>query len=396
MLKLLPENASRDALEVRVIVMFGHTLATLRGYLDPELLRLTERLQELSDRITDPDALYLAIYARWNVEFSRGNPRGAEEMARRLIAMVGDANDTRTASALQLLGVAQIWRGHPMQARVSFERAVELFSVDLEKSLFSMVDPVVPNRAHLAWAQWMCGYPEQALHSADEGVALALRLNRPFSIAFALQYRVSIDHLCRIYTRTTETTENLVSLARENGFPMWLACGTMSMGRMMVEGGDRERGFQLMREGLAQIREAGGELLHQFMRVLLAESCLVGGLNRRRNRRPRQGPRSHREIRHPHVGIGDLPDSRRVSIGSRAMIDPLSSQFREALRIARAQEAKGWELRAATSLARLMIEQSRRDEARTISNRYTPGSRKALEPATSSRRKLCSKNLRES
>jgi class 3 adenylate cyclase/predicted ATPase len=365
MLKLLPENASRDALEVRVIVMFGHTLATLRGYLDPELLRLTERLQELSDRITDPDALYLAIYARWNVEFSRGNPRGAEEMARRLIAMVGDANDTRTASALQLLGVAQIWRGHPMQARVSFERAVELFSVDLEKSLFSMVDPVVPNRAHLAWAQWMCGYPEQALHSADEGVALALRLNRPFSIAFALQYRVSIDHLCRIYTRTTETTENLVSLARENGFPMWLACGTMSMGRMMVEGGDRERGFQLMREGLAQIREAGGELLHQFMRVLLAESCLVGGLI--------------------DEGIDALDKALEaiVKFDTRMLESEIyrirgefyrlarddrsaEQQFREALRIARAQEAKGWELRAATSLARLMIEQSRRDEARTI------------------------------
>ena len=162
LLRLLPEDAARDAREVRLIAILGQTLASLRGVMDPEIHRLTERLEELSERITDPDALYLAIFARWNVEFSRGNPRGAEKMARRLIAMVENPNDTRMASALQLLGVALIWRGHPVEARVSFERAVELFSIDLDKSLFSMVDPVVPNRAQLAWAQWMCGYPDKA------------------------------------------------------------------------------------------------------------------------------------------------------------------------------------------------------------------------------------------
>ena len=278
LLRLLPETAARDAREVRLIAILGQTLASLRGVLDPEIHRLTLRLEELSERITDPDALYLAIFARWNVEFSRGNPRGAEEMARRLIAMVGDAKDTRLASALQLLGVAQIWRGHPVQARVSFERAVELFNVDLDKSLFSMVDPVVPNRAQLAWAQWMCGYPDKARRCADEALALALRLNRPFSIAFALQYKVSVDHLCRTYTDTMATTQNLVSVARENGFPIWLACGTMSTGKMAMMAGDVDGGLQLMREGLQQIREAGGELLHQFMRVLFAESCLEAKL----------------------------------------------------------------------------------------------------------------------
>ena len=101
--------------------MLGQTLGSLRGYRDPWLLQLVARLEVLANRVTDPEALYLAIYARWNVEFTRGNPRGAEEMARRIIAMLPqDADKTQTASALQLLGVAQIWRGHPVEARAAF------------------------------------------------------------------------------------------------------------------------------------------------------------------------------------------------------------------------------------------------------------------------------------
>ncbi|HLX38757.1 MAG TPA: adenylate/guanylate cyclase domain-containing protein [Candidatus Binataceae bacterium] len=381
MLRLMPEDALRDAREIRILVMLGQAIASMRGYLDLELMHMAGRLETLSERVTDPEARYMALFARWNIAFSRGNPRGAQEIAERMIAMVSEANDNRLASALQLLGVAQIWRGHPAPARESFERAVSIFNRDLDKSLYSPVDPVIPNRAHLAWANWMCGYPDRAMQSADEAVALALRLNRPFSIAFALQYKVSTDHLCRTYTDTVRVAQNLVSLARENGFPMWVACGTISIGRFMLYGhhaerglyddaergvhSDAERGLQMMRDALTQIREAGGELLLQFMRVLFAESCL--------------------EMKLAEEGIAAL-DQAFEAIGQfdTRMLEPeihrlrgefhrlaqddksAEQQFREALRIAQEQGAKSWELRASTSLAKLMKSQGRDTDARAI------------------------------
>jgi predicted ATPase/class 3 adenylate cyclase len=376
-LKQLPEDPARDVREVRVRVMLGQALASSRGYLDPKHIRESRRLEELSERISEPAALYMAIYARWNVEFSRGNPRGAEAMARRLIAMTSGSNDTRLAAALQLLGVAQIWRGHPIEARETFERAMELFNRDLDKSLFSMVDPVVPNRAQTAWAHWMCGYPNRARQAADDALALALRLNRPFSIAFALQYQVSIDHLCRVYTNATiESTQNLISLARENGFPLWLACGTMSSGAIALHsGGDAERGLQLMREGLTQIREAGGELQLQFMRVLFADACLTTG-------RIDEGVKSLDEA----FEAIEKYDTRmleseiyRIRGEFHLLTNDAASaehQMREALRIAQAQGAKSWELRATTSLA-LLLAEDHRDEARSmladIYNWFTEG-----------------------
>jgi class 3 adenylate cyclase/predicted ATPase len=365
-LKQIPESPARDAREVRLISLLGQTLGSLRGYKDPELLRLIVRLEELADRVTEPEALFLALYSRWNVEFTRGNPRAAEEIARRIIAMIPtDGDSTQRASALQLLGVALSWRGHPVEAMESFVRAVEIFNRDLEKSLFSMIDPVVPNRAQLAWAAWMCGYPDRARKSADEALQLALRLNRPFSISFALQYKVSVDHLCRTYANTTENLENLTSVSRESGFPVWLACGTVSMGRMLVDGGEIDRGIQMMREGLAQVRSAGGELVYQFLQVLFAETCLIANLIA-------DGLAALDQAR---VGV-DQNDTRILEAEIQRLRGEFHRlenndaaaeiQFRDAMRIAVDQQAKSWQLRAASSLARLMLDHGRNDEAREV------------------------------
>ena len=132
-----------------------------------------------------------------------------------------------------------------------------------------------------------------------------------------------------------------------------------------MNAGDIDRGVQLMREGLQQIREAGGELLHQFMRVLFAESCLEAKLADEGIRALDQALESvdrfdtrilESEI---HRIRGEF---HRREPNDRAA----EQQFREALQIARAQEAKGWELRAANSLTRLLLEHGKHDEARAI------------------------------
>jgi predicted ATPase len=132
-----------------------------------------------------------------------------------------------------------------------------------------------------------------------------------------------------------------------------------------VNAGEVDRGLQLMREGLQQIREAGGELLHQFMRVLFAESCLVGKfvdegmktLGQALEGVDRFDTRILESEIHRIRG-----EFHRLEHDNRAA----EQELRDALRIARAQEARGWELRAATSLAHFMIAQERHGEARAI------------------------------
>ncbi len=366
LLTQLPESPARDAREVKIRVFLGQTLGVARGFSTPALAEHIARIEELSC-ISDPESRYPLLFSRWNVAFSRGDIRRAEELAVELLGMTTEGSaDLRRPSAFQVLGASQVWHGRPIEARANLERAVALFDRDLDNFLQSRFAPVVPNRCQLAWADWFAGYPDRAHTRADEALQLAMRLGRPYSIAFALQYVVSVAHLRRSYESSRIHAESLKTVAEENGFPIWQACGTASMGRIFMEDGDWTQGDLLMREGLTQARAAGGELIYLYLLSLYAEACVL-------HRKIAEGTRALDEL---SQGV-QKTDMRMLETevhrlrGELLLLDDSNAGkaeelFRTALRLAAAQGAKSWELRAASSLARLMLNQGRRDEARAI------------------------------
>jgi len=367
LLTQMPESPARDAREVRIRVFLGQTLAAARGFSTPALADHIARIEELSRRISDPESRYPLLFSRWNVAFSRGDIRRAEELAVELLGMTTEGSaDLRRPSAFQVLGASQVWHGRPIEARANLERAVALFDRDLDNFLQSRFAPVVPNRCQLAWADWFAGYPDRAHTRADEALQLAMRLGRPYSIAFALQYVVSVAHLRRSYESSRAQAESLRTVAGENGFPVWHACGTASMGRIFMEDGDWARGDPLMREGLTQARAAGGELIYLYLLSLYAEACVL-------HRKIAEGARTLDALQEglQKTDMRMLESEAHRMRGELILLDGSNASeaedlFRTALRIAGAQGAKSWELRAANSLARLMLDQERPDEARSI------------------------------
>ena len=363
----LPEGPARDNREVAMRSFLGQTLAAARGFSSPDLVEHISRLDELVRRVTDPQARYVGLFSQWSVAFSRGDLKRAEELAAELLRMSPEgASDIRRPSGYQVLGTSQVWRGRPLEARENLERGSALFDRDLDNFLHNNVAPVVPNRCHLAWATWICGYPDQAHKRADEALQLAMRLNRPYSIAFALQYVVSVAHLRRSYETSKAQAESLRAVAGENGFPLWQACGTASMGRWFMEEGDWEQGDALMREGLAQARAAGGELIYLYLLSLYAEACVL-------HRKIAEGTRTLDELVDgiQRTDLRMLESETHRLRGELLLLDGKNASqaeelFRTALRIAQAQGAKSWELRDAISLARLMMSQDRPADARAI------------------------------
>ncbi len=378
LLAQLPEGPARDSREVRIRVFLGQTLAAARGFSTPTLAQHISRIEELSRRISDPEARYILLFSQWNVAFSRGDIPRSEELATELLAMTPeDSNDNRRPSAFQVLGTSQVWHGRPVDARANLERAIELFDRDLDNNLQSTFAPVVPNRCQLSWALWICGYPDQAGKRADEALQMAMRLNRPYSIAFALQYVVSVAHLRRSYEGSRAQAEALNTVARENGFPVWQACGTASIGRVLMDEGKWVEGDLMMREGMKQARSAGGELIYHYLMSLYAEGCI-------QHRKLDQGFRTLDEIA-AGVRRTDMrmlePELHRMRGELLLLAGRVQSEaealFRTAMSIASAQRGKSWELRAAISLARSMLAQGRVDEARatleSVYNFFTEG-----------------------
>jgi predicted ATPase len=154
----------------------------------------------------------------------------------------------------------------------------------------------------------------------------------------------------------------MVAIAIEQGFAFWRAYGTICSGWIKVQNGDGAEGLSLLRDGLGAYRATGGETYMPHHIDLLARACEITGqveeavilLNDALQIVERTGERWFAAELNRHKGHLLLRQGHT---------EAAEELYRKALSIAQAQQAKLWELRAATSLARLRRDQGRRSEA---------------------------------
>jgi predicted ATPase len=162
-----------------------------------------------------------------------------------------------------------------------------------------------------------------------------------------------------------ERAGELIAVAAEQGFPLWRALGTIYCGWVEVEDGDVAEGISLIRSGLAAYGAAGTAAHVPYLIALLAKACETAGrieeavslLDDTLQVVERTRERFFAAELHRHKG------ELRLRQGQKEAAEEL---YRQALSIALEQEAKLWELRAATSPARLWRDQGRRTEARDL------------------------------
>jgi predicted ATPase len=206
------------------------------------------------------------------------------------------------------------------------------------------------------------GRPDQGLAMNQEAVALARRVNHPPSLAECLVYAADTHWLRREPGLAQEHADEAIALAEEFGFPNYLALAQAPRGWARVAQRDSE-GVAEIQQGLAGLARLGtvpwDTLLVMHAEALWRLGChhdalgaLGGGAVREKRSLGAELLRLRAEILLDQDAAGRLEEAKYL--------------LRRALEIARAQEAKWFELRAATSLARLLRDQGRRDEARAL------------------------------
>jgi predicted ATPase len=219
----------------------------------------------------------------------------------------------------------------------------------------------------LARVSWHLGYPEQALRHSGQAVAIAEGISHPFSRAVALSWAAALHQLRGETRQTQELAEISLALATEQGFPFLAAFAMVFRGWALVEQGQSEEGIAQLRDGLVAYRATGAELESSHWLGLLAEACRDTG-------QTEDGLRVIAEA-FDHVAQTGIvyyePELRRLEGELRLRQDPANAQkaetcFRCAVETAREQQAKSWELRASTSLARLWRDQGKRTDARDL------------------------------
>jgi len=225
----------------------------------------------------------------------------------------------------------------------------------------------VVSRSFLSLTLWWLGYPERALHKAEEGLHVARELRSPYNLAFALWITATLHRLRREPQLTQEHAEAAVALATEQGFLLVAAGAAVLSGWAMVQQNQSEDGIPHMLRGIEASRS--GDFIHfpllvdAYARLGQTEAGL-GSLNEAVNLLDKIGTRNYEaELYRLEGELLLMQDVTNVAQAENC--------FRRAIEVARKQGAKSWELRATTSLARLLASECRRDEARTmLTNTY--------------------------
>jgi predicted ATPase len=209
------------------------------------------------------------------------------------------------------------------------------------------------------------GYPEQAFMKSNAAIAEARRLAHAPSLTQSLAFGAVLLSFLGDDTLLGEWADQLVAVASEQEFPYWGALGIIYRGWATAKNGDLVEGISLLRNGLAASRATGGETYRPYHIALLASACGVAGqieealslLDDALQIVDRTGERWFTAELNRHKGQLLLNEGH-TEAGEEL--------YRGALSIAREQNAKLWELRAAMSLARLRRNQGGRAEARDL------------------------------
>ncbi len=366
----LPETRERDQRELRLQMAIGAPLGAARGLSHPEYEQTYTRARELVSQIGESPELPRVLAGMAAAYIMKGDLATSAEVAQEALAAA-----ERTGEAVDLLGAhyevgqSLFHQGNFSRALQHFEQSIELYNPSAHGSLaYAMgADLGVDARALAAWCHMYLGHPDRALAVSEAAVALAKRVEHPFSLAEAL-FNAGTVHLQRgELDRARERVEEVVALAEQLGFPLYLGVGRVVRGWARVESGEGEAGLAEMQQAIVELARIGSGIGAPQILVLLAESLRKVGRHDDALGAVGLGV-AHAEQQGQHYYDAELHRLRAeilLDMDDNA-VEEAEALFGQSLEIARRQEAKTFELRAATSLARLWQRQGKRDAARDL------------------------------
>ncbi len=253
-----------------------------------------------------------------------------------------------------------------------------------------LIEPGVFGLSYTAWVLWHLGYPDQALQKNDEALALAQELSYPLSLAAARVYAAISHQLRRERLLTQEWAEAGITLASEQGFPVWLGQGAILQGWALAKQGQIEEGITQIRQGLATDQAIEADIFHSYYLVLLAEAYGKAGqveeglavlaealtlvdktgerfyeaeLYRLKGTLTLQSKTSLEQVSGESQTRQDQSENPKAQSLNPKSQEEAEACFLKAIEIAQRQQAKSLELRATMSLSRLWQKQGKQKEA---------------------------------
>ncbi len=370
LLKDLPAGTERDALELDLLIARGAPMVTVKGYASQESERNYLRARELSQD-SGSEHHFLSVWGLWVFHLVRGPLATACDLAEELLSLAKrEQNPDLLIRAYESVGSTYSFLGRFDEAKTHLLAAKALYDPDRHclQTLPYAQDPGITARILLARTLWILGEVDQVETLCQEAIAMARTLGHPFTLAFTLTTVAWTYSTLRDTDSTLHLTEEAIALSTKYSFEVPLAWATSFQGWAMAEKG-QEEGIGRLVNGLSATRAARASLNNTYTLALLADIYL-------RKTQIEEGLNVIKEAQELAMTQGERCwqaelfrlKGELLLAQSDQSISSAEQCFTEAMKIARDQHAKMLELRAATTMARLLWKRNRSDTARRLLN----------------------------
>lgn len=374
LLPTLPANPERTAQELQVRMALGPALMLTRGFSDPKVADTYRRAWTLCQRGGEVPQRFSVLCGLWQFANGCAQHQMAQELGRQLLHVA----QQRCDPVLLVQGYHALWttglsRGTFAEAYAATEHGRRLYTPAQHSTHlghYGVDDPGVCCRVLGAQLLWLLGYPDQAAQQGQAALALAQKLGHPFSLAYAIESLAEVLQLARDVPAVQELAETALELGTTHGFPYVVALSTWQRGWALAAQGHLDAGLAQMGQGLtawqalgtphmqplylADMAAAYGKMgrIAEGLAALAEARRLVDTTGERRN---------EAELYRLHGEILLQAGSRWPQTESTP-----EACFVRALAVARQQQARSLELRAAISLSRLWQQHGKYSEAHEL------------------------------
>jgi class 3 adenylate cyclase/predicted ATPase len=364
----LPATPQREKMEFRFRTLSGSIFIALHGFAAPQTIAAYNRAYELRDTVDDPEDLAPMFYGLWVIRNVRSEHAEALTFAESILETADAGDDVLTRMlGYRMRGTSRFYIGRMADARRDLEDSLELYRTGEHDALAYRYaqDPVIAAQSISTWNLALAGHADQALHLADQIVDRAETLAHAPSSAWAYNFAgLRIGILRRDWNRIETFSERLRALSRQHGLAHWLELANVADGWRRAFAGEAQ-GLEHIKTDLSdRLKNKPERLYLPEIHAQLAEAHLECGSAQAANDAitaalqivAQTGERFH--------------EAELYHIRGKALLsvdqDAAAEAFEQALDIAQSQQAKLWQLRAATSLARLRRAQGKAQDAHDL------------------------------
>jgi predicted ATPase len=373
----LPATPALRREQIKLQVALITPLMHVKGYSAPEpkgaverARLLIEHAEALGERPEDPLLLFSVLHGFWAANMAAFNGDVVRQLATQFLALAERQGTTAPLLlAYRIMGPSLLLAGHIKEARAHLDQALALYDPAEHRPLATRFgqDARVHALSYRSWALWFLGYPDAALGDADQALRDAREIDHAATLMTALTFTSFSLIFCGNYAAASAQSDELIPLADEKGALAWKALGMMNQGWLLALTGKASNAVELITSGMTAYRSTGSTNWVPLRLLYLATAhaelgqlddawrCIDDAIETIERSKEKWGEAEVHRI------------AGEIALNSVAP-DPEKAEacFDRALTVARAQQARSWELRAAMSMARLWRDQGKRDQAREL------------------------------